>query len=171
MWREPSTEFKSTPIIRTSSTSPRPGLHPDDMPGGQPPSLPTTTRSSTAREQPMEIQMPSPADQTTIPLPSPPFPFSPDLPPIPFIILPTSLPPPSWSLQTIPSCPRLQQPRQPTSQYLHSFKPIKRGLAGSQTPHCQLASLRAGRQWGSSACRRAYSTLRDAFLSLLPLLP
>ena len=53
------------------------------------------TLAAYGRAQPMESPMPSPADQTTIPLPSPTFPFSPDPLSIPFIILPTSLPPPS----------------------------------------------------------------------------
>ena len=111
--------------------------------------------------------MPSPAAPTSVPLPSPPFPSFPFFIQTPFSTLLTSSTQPSSSLPTIPSSLRSLQPRRETQPSLPSFSTTSLGLAGSQTPHCQLAALRAGHR-DTTACNRTSSTFRDAFLSPRP---
>ena len=143
--------FRSTQTTRIWNTSQNPEQHPDGMPDGPPPLLPTPTPSFTARVPVMASPMLCLGDPTTSPPPSPPFPSSPtQVPSPPFFIPLLSSAQRCYYRRMIPSSQRLQQRRRQMRPSLQSSQSSK-GLAGSQTPHCQLATLRAGQ--GVSICK------------------
>ena len=165
MLREQHMLFRSIQTTRIWNTFHKPEQHPDGMPDGPPPLLPTPTPSFTARVPVMASPMLCLGDPTTSPPPSPPFPSSPTQVPPPFFIPLLSSTQRCYYRRMIPSSQRLQQRRRQMRPSLQSSQSSK-GLAGSQTPHCQLATLRAG-HGVSTRSRTGSCTPRAASVSPL----
>ena len=153
-----STLFVSTLSIRTWNIFPQLVPPPAGMLGGQQPSSPTTTSSPIAKGWPMASRTLCPGDETTSPLLFLPFPSCLHNPLC--STCPTSLARASFVFRTIPSSPTSQQLKRRIPSYLHPFQGSKGDLAGSQTPHCQVAAHRAGRMIINFFSKGGYSTTK-----------